>query len=97
MKYIKTSILCSIVCSAFLGQAHAEKITFQGSIAEFSCSKDSIDQDCKVVSGLVETLKNAESTLEVTQILKGVEQKTATFEIQDTDNKDNKVLTVNYF
>lgn len=97
MKTFSSALLISIFSGIFTTHIHAEKITFSGSIAEFSCSKDSIDAECKNVVNTVERIKSSKSSLNMAQIINSADKKTANYSIQNIDNKDKKVLTVNYF
>ncbi|NHB58950.1 hypothetical protein G9F32_13115 [Acinetobacter sp. 194] len=96
MKTLSKTILIAILTGFAAHSVNAEEITFHGNIAEFSCSQDSLDKDCKDVAGLVNRLKNTESSLKLTQLVNGNTQRAAKLSIQDIDNKEHKVLVVNY-
>jgi type 1 fimbria pilin len=96
MKTLANGLLIAIFSGFAATSVSAEKITFNGYIAEYSCSADSLDKDCKDLSGLVNTLKKTENSLSLNQLVRKSNQKAANLSVQDLENKQNKVLIVNY-
>lgn len=96
MKTLSKSILIAVLTGFAAHSVNAEVITFNGSIAEFSCSQDSLDKDCKDVSGLVNNLKKTEDSLKMNQLINGNTQRAAKIVVQDIENKEHKILVVSY-
>lgn len=96
MKTLTNALLIAFFSSVTTGSLHAEKITFSGYISEFSCSADSLDKECKDISGLLDTLKKSENTVKFSQLSNATQQKVANISIQDIEKKQHKIVVVNY-
>lgn len=96
MKTLNALLFISIFSGLFISNLYAEEITFNGTISEYSCSKDSNDIECKKVVNTVDRVKASKSTLNMVNILNSADKKTANFSIQHIEKSENKIIIVNY-
>ncbi|WP_374667568.1 hypothetical protein [Acinetobacter sp.] len=74
---------------------HAEQISFNGSIAEFTCTQQSQDQACQDVQKAMSKIKLQQVSDSYSAAQKQA-TKAANLSIESTEHQYKKVLVVNY-
>lgn len=90
-KYI--SIICSVFLLGSSQLSHAQKVNFQGSIAEFTCADQTPNKYCKDIQTTIENIKKQKNHQSIDTLKQS--NLVANITVNPTD-KSHKVIVLSY-